>query len=99
MRLFVEKETKLEAKFVKRMDDCGYLALKLNVVGHRGYPDRVVVGKGRVAFVELKRKKAKPTALQLKVHEELRERGARVFVIDRREDFDEVEAYMGGYIK
>lgn len=65
----------------------GLLALKLNTIGNRGYPDRIffILG-GRPLLIELKRKGAKPTKLQLYVHQQLRRLGYDVQVHDNPED-------------
>lgn len=49
-------EKVIEAKFVKLCKAKGYLTLKQNVVGRRGYPDRLIVRKdGLHVWIELKR--------------------------------------------
>ena len=77
----VERALKREAK--RR----GVWALKLSVLGHAGFPDRLCLAPGgRVAFVELKRPGAVPRALQRWVHRRLRDLGFRVAVIDCPEE-------------
>lgn len=50
--------------------------------GHRGYPDRVLWWPGGVMWIEWKHPGEEPGALQLLIHEELRELGAIVEVYD-----------------
>ena len=51
-------EKHVEAKFLKACKARGWLCLKQNVVGRRGYPDRLVIRKdGLHVWVELKREK------------------------------------------
>jgi len=47
-----------------------------------GWPDRLVLYRGRVLFIEYKQLGEKPTALQTYVHEDLRRQGFEVHVID-----------------
>ena len=46
-------------------------------------PDRIFIAPGgRMLFVEFKQKGKKPTAMQAREHERLREQGCLVYVID-----------------
>lgn len=84
-------ERNVERLFVKEAVRRGWLVLKLNVTGHRGWPDRMVVGLGMVRFVELKRpgKKGLIEPMQLQIHGQLRQRGFRVTIVRGPEDFQE----------
>jgi len=64
----------------------GFMCIKLNPSGLVGIPDRMVIGNGRVVFVELKRPGGKPRPSQLAVHARMRECGADVRVIDNHAD-------------
>lgn len=62
------------------------VALKLK---SRNWPDRVVIWpEGKTCFVELKRPGGKVRAGQKAIHEQMRQLGHRVFVIDRRDQFE-----------
>jgi hypothetical protein len=75
-------ERDLERYFTKVCKDLGVLSLKLNVRYSRGWPDRVVAfSSGRVLWIELKRPEGKLSALQSRVHEQLRSRGHEVLVL------------------
>lgn len=57
--------------------------LKLNVQGSVGWPDRMfLVPGGRPLFIEFKRPGAKPRAVQMHIHDRLRELGYQVEVHD-----------------
>ena len=59
-------EKDIEAYFVKAVESLGGEALKLEVKGRRGWPDRLaILPGGRVVFVELKRHSGKASALQV----------------------------------
>jgi hypothetical protein len=58
-------EKGIEQAFVRAMKRRGLTALKLNLQGNTGWPDRLVVlSHGRVCFVELKRPGGKLRPLQ-----------------------------------
>lgn len=63
--------------------DCkelGIIFRKLNF--GEGWPDRMLLYRGHVLFIEYKQKGVKPTKLQLWMHEKLRDQGFRVEVVD-----------------
>ena len=54
--------------------------------GWEGAPDRIILlPGGRIFFVEVKRPGGRPSPLQLKRHEQLRNLGFDVFVLDGKE--------------
>lgn len=78
-------EKVLEAKCCKYMrNKHGLLTIKMNLLGTRGIPDRMMLGLDRVIFfIEFKRLGKTPTALQLAFHLILRKMGFSVYVIDQ----------------
>lgn len=66
----------------------GFLCYKFAPCGNNGVPDRVVIGNGKTIFVELKAPGKKTRALQDAVHQQMREAGAIVFVIDTKQKVD-----------
>jgi len=91
------RESALEKKCGKMAKEAGALWLKWSSPGLRGVPDRVLIYRGAVAFVELKAPGNKPTKLQAAIHRRLREAGANVHVIDNVDVFDELLSRL--YIK
>lgn len=76
-------EKYLERKLVERIKAHGGLCLKFASVTEAGYPDRLcLMPHGRTLWVELKTTGRKPTKLQEIRHQELRERGFAVYVVD-----------------
>jgi hypothetical protein len=76
-------EKYLERKLVERIKAHGGLCLKFASVTEAGYPDRLcLMPHGQTLWVELKTTGRKPTKLQEIRHQELRERGFAVYVVD-----------------
>lgn len=53
--------------------------------GNSGVPDRIVLLFGRVFFIELKKPKGEPTAVQASVHKDFRDQGTQVYVLRGKE--------------
>ena len=80
-------ESSLEKTFGKEAAKRGLLSIKLEAASRRGFPDRTVIGKGKlIFFVELKRLGEKPKPHQLFWHRLLRKLGFNVYVCDNKED-------------
>jgi|GEM_PF-854780 len=80
-------EQDIEEPFVAHVYAAGCWAVKLNLQGRRGMPDRMIVGPdGFILFVELKRLGREPDELQKFVHKGLRKFGFTVVVPDNLED-------------
>jgi hypothetical protein len=58
-------EAEIERRVVKYCNDHKLLTYKFTSPAHRGVPDRIIIGGGKVLFLELKQKGKKPTPLQL----------------------------------
>ncbi len=92
------REREIEAHLVKRVKALGGEVRKVQWIGRRGAPDRLVVCKGRVfvqdvgddAWVELKAPGVKPEAHQLREHQRMRKHGLRVVVIDSIKGVEEL---------
>lgn len=80
-------ERDIERAFVDAMREQGILkkfaVVKLNLMGFRGWPDRLIFGDKRfVLFIEFKRPGEEPSPHQSKIHRVLRGWGFTVLVID-----------------
>lgn len=74
-------EKAIEARLVKECKKHGALCLKQNVIGRRGYPDRLIITKdGRYIWVELKTDIGKLSEGQKAAIEELQAHGAEVYI-------------------
>lgn len=97
------RESIIEKHLVKRVKELGGEVRKVQWVGRRGAPDRVVLvppsrrpwfnldsSKYHLIWVELKATGVKPEAHQLREHERMRKMGQRVVVIDSLEGVEEL---------
>jgi len=77
------REKAIEQKLTKAVKTMGGLALKLNVPGFDGIPDRLVLlPGGKLAFIELKAPGKRLRPLQEKRKRQLEALGFLVFCID-----------------
>ena len=81
-------EKEVEKYFNQEIKKIGGLSMKFVSPGKNGVPDRLVLLKGNVYFVELKKPGEKPRALQIKIHKEFEEQGFPVTTIDTKESVD-----------
>ena len=93
------RERDIERHLVKRVKEMGGEVRKVQWIGRRGAPDRLVmlphfpgayVSSGGTIWVELKAPGVKPEAHQLREHERMRAMGQRVVVIDSLEGVEEL---------
>lgn len=90
-------ERDIERYLKDRVDKIGGLCWKFNSFGTDGVPDRLVIYRGQLCFVELKAKDGKVSAIQKYRHEQLRKHGHAVKVLWSREDVDELIRYLRIY--
>ncbi len=64
------------------------LCLKFVSPGTAGVPDRIIIHRHRVLFVELKRPGEKPRPLQQEIARQMRAAGARVYCISTTDQVD-----------
>ena len=77
------REKQVEQKLVKAVKAAGGLCPKFVSPGMDGMPDRLVLLPGaRISFVEVKAPGKKPCPLQLHRHDQLRQLGFKVAVLD-----------------
>ena len=91
------RESEIEAYLVKRVEALGGLVRKVRWIGRRGAPDRLVLLPAHRRFrpaiwVELKATGEKVKQAQKDEHEILRSLGHTVYVMDCKEDIDNVFA-------
>lgn len=83
-------EGRVEDYFVKSAKHNGFMYFKFTAPSTNGVPDRIIIGHGMTIFVELKAPGKKPRKLQVITMDEMREHGARVYVIDTIQAVDEL---------
>lgn len=90
------RESKIEAHLVKRVKELGGEVRKVQFIGRRGAPDRLVMmprlfdWPAATIWVELKATGEKPEPHQEREHERMRAMGQRVVVIDSIEGVEEL---------
>lgn len=76
-----ELEKHIEARFVRACTKRGWLCLKQNVTGRRGYPDRLVIREdGTHVWIELKRQGGVLSPMQVVSIDGLKARNCAVHV-------------------
>jgi hypothetical protein len=85
------REKTIEQKLVKAVKATGGICPKFISPGMDGMPDRLILmPEGRIAFIEVKAPGKKPRPLQLHRHNQLRQLGFRVFVLDDPEQIPDL---------
>jgi len=85
----LEKESSLEERCVRRVEQLGGLALKLQIPGVRGFPDRTILLGRHVWFAEFKRiKTGRVSAQQKRWAERLARAGFKTYFIDNEPGFE-----------
>lgn len=86
----MKPEGEIESYMVNQSEKKGILCYKFVSPGHRGVPDRILIGNGQTVFVELKAPGETPRELQEYVMKQMRKAGADVEVADTKEDVDRI---------
>ena len=90
-------ENEIEKALVDKVKLNGGLCLKFTSPSMMGIPDRIVLlPKGKLGFVELKRPGGKARPIQVKRIKDLEKLGFKVFTLDEKENIDEVIKAIGG---
>lgn len=87
-------EAQLEKKLVAFCREHGLLTYKFASPSHRGVPDRIIMGGGKVMFVELKRPGNTPTALQERERRRITDHGVCAFWTD---DWHRLSCFLVGF--
>lgn len=74
-------ERSVEAGLVEKVKKRGGLCFKFTSPGCSGVPDRIIIYKGRVIFVELKQTNGRLSPIQKVTIEKMRRHGATVYVV------------------
>lgn len=84
------REATIERALIARVRAAGGIVRKVQWIGRRAAPDRLVLLPGRCLWVEVKRPGAKPDPRQQREFTRLREYGLIVVVVDSLEAVDAV---------
>ena len=83
-----QSEKKTESYLVEQVNKRGGMCIKLLPFLLAGLPDRLVLLKKFMCFVETKSEGQKPRKIQLCMHNKIRALGFDVYVIDKKEQVD-----------
>jgi len=89
-------ENKVERHLTASVEEIGGVSRKWVSPGRDGVPDRIIIYKGRVVFVEVKTCGGRLSSVQEREHERLRAAGAEVVTVYGEE---EVNDLIGGLIE
>ena len=93
------REKNVEQKLVHAVRSHGGICPKFVSPGLAGMPDRLVLlPGGRLTFVEVKAPGKKPRLLQVYRHEQLRQLGFQVLVLDHPDQIPEIILQTGGNV-
>src|SRR6185369_5803224 len=81
-----ELESKIEGRAVKWARNNGWRTRKMNGLGDRGWPDRLFLGPGVVAFIEFKKVGEEPTKKQWDNIMEIRKLGTEAEWFDNSDE-------------
>ena len=90
-------ENEIEKALVYKVKLHEGLCLKFTSPSMTGIPDRIILlPKGKVGFVETKRPGGEPRPIQKKRIRQFKNLGFKVYVIDSKENIDEIIKRIGG---
>ena len=76
------KESEIQRSIAAALRAEGWLVIKLIQTNYNGIPDLICHRNGRTVYIEIKRPGIAPNALQVLRHDELRNAGMEVYVMD-----------------
>lgn len=82
MKPNIPLESVVQRKIIAHYEALGYIVVKISLCNINGFPDLMLLKNGVARFIEVKRPGGKPRPLQLYRHQQLRDAGFRVDVID-----------------
>lgn len=82
------REAKVEKYLDSEVKKLGGITRKWVSPGRDGVPDRIVIVRGQVYFVEIKTVNGKESSVQVREHQRLREHGAMVYTLFGDEQVD-----------
>ena len=77
-----KKENKVEHPVCKYAEEQGFEVRKVQFIGRQGAPDRLLMGRGEVFFIEFKSPDGDLEPWQGREIERIRDAGVKVYVVD-----------------
>lgn len=75
-------EARLQSKIIKDLQKIGWLVVKVKLCNLNGHPDVVAYKASKTVFIEVKDEGEDAEPLQKHVHQQIRNQGFNVYVID-----------------
>lgn len=94
----MEIEKDIEKYLKRKVEQHGGLCFKFVSPGQAGVPDRIVIMNGTTLFVEMKRPGGKPRILQRRIIKKMQDHGARVEVVDTKEQVERLVRELEGRV-
>ena len=87
----------IESSLVDKIKVNRGFCLKFTSPSMTGIPDRIILlPKGKIGFVETKRPGGEPRPIQKKRIRQFKDLGFKVYVLDSKENIDEIMKRIGG---
>ena len=83
-------ESEIQSFTIKLLESKGWLVVKIIQTSKNGWPDLQAIKNGITIYIECKRQGEHPVKLQVFRHEQIEKAGAKVFVIDSKENAIEI---------
>lgn len=87
-------EKAIESYLATSVKQNGGISFKFVSPGTVGVPDRIVLYRGKVYFVELKDRKGILSAMQLAMHRKFKKHGIDVYILKSKGDVDEFTRFL-----
>lgn len=75
-------ENQIERSVCAYAQKLGFLTPKFSSPARAAVPDRLIIGHGKIFFIEFKATGKTPTPAQQREHQRYRDQGAVIFVVD-----------------
>lgn len=83
-------ESEIQSFIIKLLESKGWLVVKIIQTSKNGWPDLQAIKNGITIYIECKRQGEHPAKLQVFRHEQIEKAGAKVFIIDSKENAIEI---------
>lgn len=90
------REKEIEKYLKRKVEALGGMCIKFTSPSMAGVPDRIVVCKGRVVFIEMKNEEGRLSKIQKERMKQLLDCGAMVDILHSKDDVDFFMRWLDG---